>query len=316
MINYSVIIPHYNTPDLLSRCLRSIPEREDIQIIVIDDNSPGNAHFNETIPELSRSNVEWTITTDGLGAGHARNIGLRKAKGKWLIFSDSDDFFVDNFAEILDEYVNDEHDIIYFNVNVCDCYDISRVYEGTGKGHIFNKYLTTGNDVFFRVCYTEPWGKFIKRSIVTDNNISFQETKAHNDLMFSIQVGLKANKILAIDRPLYWYVIREGSLGHQKGEEPFAKICDRIRAWDMAQNFLNQNNIRTKIYLPVFPCLVAMRKNFKTYIKLLSFMKKNNYRFFRAIIDTFRLVYLRIKNGSVITLKDVIVVDFYGSTPC
>lgn len=39
MINYSIIIPHKNIPDLLQRCLNSIPRRTDIQIIVVDDNS-------------------------------------------------------------------------------------------------------------------------------------------------------------------------------------------------------------------------------------------------------------------------------------
>ena len=37
--NYSVIIPHYNIVPLLERCLKSIPDREDIQIVVVDDNS-------------------------------------------------------------------------------------------------------------------------------------------------------------------------------------------------------------------------------------------------------------------------------------
>lgn len=92
MINYSIIIPHHNIPDLLGRCLRSIPEREDVQVIVVDDNSPGNENYLRDIPELSRKNVEFYITKDGLGAGHARNVGLSHAIGKWLVFSDSDDF--------------------------------------------------------------------------------------------------------------------------------------------------------------------------------------------------------------------------------
>ena len=42
MINYSIIIPHKNIPNLLQRCLDSIPNREDVQIIVVDDNSDPN----------------------------------------------------------------------------------------------------------------------------------------------------------------------------------------------------------------------------------------------------------------------------------
>jgi len=40
MYNYSIIIPHYNIPELLMRCLKSIPKRDDIQVIVVDDGSP------------------------------------------------------------------------------------------------------------------------------------------------------------------------------------------------------------------------------------------------------------------------------------
>ena len=58
MINYSIIIPHYNIPDLLGRCIKSIPEREDVQVIVVDDNSTGSGDYVSTIPELSRKGVE------------------------------------------------------------------------------------------------------------------------------------------------------------------------------------------------------------------------------------------------------------------
>lgn len=306
MINYSVIIPHYNTPDLLSRCLRSIPERDDLQVIVVDDNSPGNEEYLSVIPELSRKNVEYYVSKEGKGAGHVRNVGLEHAVGKWLIFSDSDDFFDDNFSSELDNYVNDEHDIIYFNIKCCDCYDTTCIYDNVDK---LWKYRETGNDIYLRVCYTEPWGKIIKRSVVVDNGIFFQETKAHNDLLFSIKVGLVADKVLVIDKPLYWYVIREGSLGHQKGEEPFGKICDRIRAWDSAQEYLLNHKIKTKFYLPLRPCINALKNNPLTYFKLLVYMKKNNYRYVRIIIDTLRFIFLRFFDPHVLRFQNVIIVD-------
>lgn len=49
-INYSIIIPHYGIPELLGRCLRSIPERDDIQVIVVDDNSPDADTYMERVP--------------------------------------------------------------------------------------------------------------------------------------------------------------------------------------------------------------------------------------------------------------------------
>ena len=58
MINYSIIIPHKNIPNLLQRCLDSIPNREDVQIIVVDDNSDPNIVDFDKFPGLNRSNVE------------------------------------------------------------------------------------------------------------------------------------------------------------------------------------------------------------------------------------------------------------------
>ena len=290
MINYSIIIPHYNIPDLLGRCLRSIPERDDVQVIVVDDNSPGNENYLRDIPELQRKNVEFYPTKDGLGAGHVRNVGLSHAKGKWLVFSDSDDFFVDDFAEILDQFVNDEHDIIYFNIKSCDCYNTIKIYPADK----LKVYKETGNDLYLRVCYTEPWGKFIKRDLVINNGIEFQETKAHNDLLFAVRTGLTAKTVKVVDVPLYWYVIREGSLGHNKGTEPFAKVCDRMVAWNSTQKYLEQNGINTIFYLPVWPVVRASKRNHKTYLQLLDFAGKHGICRFRLIMGTIHYLLWRI----------------------
>ena len=69
MINYSIIIPHKNIPNLLQRCLDSIPNREDVQIIVVDDNSDPNIVDFDKFPGLNRCNVEVIFTKEGKGAG-------------------------------------------------------------------------------------------------------------------------------------------------------------------------------------------------------------------------------------------------------
>jgi glycosyltransferase involved in cell wall biosynthesis len=95
-IIFSVIIPHKNRPDLLQYCLNSIPRRKDIQIIVVDDNSDEDkVNFNK-FPGLDDEYVEIYLTKEGKGAGYARNMGLKHAKGKWLLFADADDFFTEN----------------------------------------------------------------------------------------------------------------------------------------------------------------------------------------------------------------------------
>lgn len=87
MKNYSVIISHKDIPELLQRCLNSIPQREDIEVIIIDDGS-------KAVPVLTREDAELVALSENGGAGHARNIGLQHAKGNWVLFIDADDFFL------------------------------------------------------------------------------------------------------------------------------------------------------------------------------------------------------------------------------
>lgn len=98
-INYSIIIPHKNSTVLLERCLKSIPCRKDVQVIVVDDNSENQEELNAVVGGFSQVEL---ILTQGGGAGHARNEGLKYIRGKWVLFADADDFYNKNAFSILD----------------------------------------------------------------------------------------------------------------------------------------------------------------------------------------------------------------------
>lgn len=85
---FSIIMLHKNTPKLLKRCLESIPRMDDIQIIVVDDNSDSNIVDFSVLIGMKDECVEIYLTKEGKGAGHACNVGMKYAKGKWLLFTD------------------------------------------------------------------------------------------------------------------------------------------------------------------------------------------------------------------------------------
>lgn len=72
-IKYSIIIPHKDIVQLLVRCLKSIPDTEDFQVIVVDDNSKNVNQIISAINGLKRNNIELYLTKEGKGAGFARN---------------------------------------------------------------------------------------------------------------------------------------------------------------------------------------------------------------------------------------------------
>lgn len=240
MINYSIIIPHKNSPDLLFRCLKSIPQRNDIQIIVVDDNSDKKIIDYRTIPELQNYNINIIYTTEGKGAGYARNIGLKYASGKWIIFADADDFFNQSFNWALDHYNNSVADIIYFNVNSVD----SDTLLECNRSHFLNKFHQTGDEMMFRFKTYHPWAKFIKHRLIIENSINFSETKAANDVLFSLNIGLYAKKIELSTEKIYCITYRENSLEHIKGDIDIYEA--RIFISIETNKFYKRNNIPFK----------------------------------------------------------------------
>ena len=110
----TVIIPHYNIPNLLVRCLNSIPDEERIQVIVVDNNSsPSKVNF-ENFPGIDRKHTEVVFDKEGNGAGHARNVALEKIASKWIVFADADDFFNPGAFDELLKYSDNDNDLIMF----------------------------------------------------------------------------------------------------------------------------------------------------------------------------------------------------------
>lgn len=215
---YTVLIPHHNTPDLLARCLDSIPDREDIAVVVVDDNSDEQYAAAITSSCATHKNVVCIMTHEGLGAGYARNIGLEHADSRWILFADADDYFMPNAFDILDRHYEDDADLIYFH-------SISR-YSDTGQPgmrheqveRIMDNYMANPNprtEDALRFGYNEPWGKMIRTELIRTHAIRFEQIRWANDVQFSTRVGAYARRIEAYADEVYCVTIAHGSLVHQ-----------------------------------------------------------------------------------------------------
>lgn len=281
-INYTIVIPHYNIPHLLSRCIKSIPEQEDIQVIVIDDCSPGAEEYHNIVPELSRPYVEFYSTPIGGSAGRARNIGIEHAKGTWITFLDADDLFVNNVGIILDKYKNREEDVMYFQSTSVFSDDLSKQSDRNIFNYNFNIYFKTGDERALRLEFDALWGKFVKRSFIDNHHIRFDEVQYSNDTFFSTAIGVFAGKIFVSKDILYIVTERAHSLTAGK--------MRTIQEWNIryhtalrVQNFLDEQCISYRRYAFVdFLRLIWTRDKkifFREFFKL-RFRNKKRFLYY------------------------------------
>lgn len=113
----SIIIPCYNCEDLLVKALDSIPDRDDVEVICINDCST-----DKTLTILNGYNRIPLIiknTEENIGCGGAKNIGYDVASGEWIWSIDSDDYYLTDKANLfIDTLKNNPNDLVYINCEV------------------------------------------------------------------------------------------------------------------------------------------------------------------------------------------------------
>lgn len=213
---YTFIIPHHNSPELLNRCINSIPQRDDIQIIVVDDNSVLEKRAN-----VDRHDVK-TIFIDAdhtKGAGHARNVGLAEAEGKWLLFADADDFYNTGFIDVLDRYKELDIDMLFFSCNSVDSDTLRPDHDRGKRIHTLIEMAINGqSDALdqLKYCYRSPWYKMIRHDLVKRYSIAFEEVKRGNDVMFSFDTCYHCRKYEITSEQLYCVTYQKGSITFSK----------------------------------------------------------------------------------------------------
>lgn len=282
---FSIIIAHYDIPDLLMRCLKSIPVSEDIQVIVVDDNSPDADTYLERYPELSRPYLEFIRAPKNGGAGYARNIGLDHAKGKWLLFADADDFYVDNMYEIINTHVESDADVIYFQKRAVHSENLNCKSSRSGYiDEIMDIYIKTGDELPVRTRHHVPWGKMIRKSLIENHHIRFEEIKYSNDILFSVHVGCLAKKIEAIDTVLYVVTSHEGSATYEFCKKP-DELRIRAGAAFRYDSFLFQHNM-------------SQGREIVSYIKMMLSQDRNLFKYYFTRLD-------EIYTSKIAALKDI-----------
>lgn len=197
--------------------LKSIPNRNDIQVIIVDDGSDDCC--KKELARLSHTNLEIYYQEKNLGGGFARNLGFAKVKGKWFIGCDADDFFSEDAFNILDTYTNHNIDYLCFCIKVLDGSSQKKLNHTVVSDSSVRRYLKEKNKKsisLFKFRNFEPWNKMISVDFLRKNNIQWENCRINIDVMFSLQLGLYGKNFEAIPNELYNLVFSENSITRKK----------------------------------------------------------------------------------------------------
>lgn len=216
----SIIIPHKDTPDLLRRCLDSIPLREGIEIIVVDNNSSILINTDQ-YPWLERTIL--VRDEKSIGPGGARNTGLDQAHGEWVIFADADDYFSEEFLDVLDNYFISNADVVYFNFHIRkkgESIPLPYSLRYLENYHSDNEKLVQ----MLRCRFPVPWNKMVRREFLQEHHITFKDCLVGEDGVFSFLVGYYAQSIIVDETKIYNYNLNPHSItGERIHNEDFYK---------------------------------------------------------------------------------------------
>lgn len=244
-IKVSVIIPVYNREKYLSKCLESILNQtlREIEIIAIDDGSTDSSlKILKQYADKYQNII--VLTQENQGAGASRNRGIRQARGKYLIFIDSDDFYpVKDCLELLYNTAEKHHVSVCGGIMIIleDHVDMQKKYiydEKITKKFYCNKIIKTQEypDIYGYTRY------LFLTDLIRDNNIYFPSYRRFQDPPFAVKALVYAKEFYGLDKIVYEYRI-----GHKRIDFSLEACLDVLRGIRDVFQLVKKNNLR-KMY--------------------------------------------------------------------
>ncbi len=247
----SVIVPVYNVSNYLKKCINSILSQtyKNFEIIIVDD---GSTDGSETICDEYKNNPNIQIIhKKNGGLSSARNEGLKRSKGKYICFIDSDDYIEGKYLEVLYEMIiRNESDVAVCGFdNVDEKGNVLSNYKYNKKAYIYTPEKALLKMMNLNIPFTQcAWNKLYKKSIFCDNDLKYPEGFIYEDLATTpVAIG-ESNRISFVNEPLYHYVKREGSI--VQSESFKQKEYDRIKMAEICYNYVANKfkNIEKEYY--------------------------------------------------------------------
>ena len=282
----SIIIPVFNVELYLKECLDSIFICQNtihkFEVIVINDGST-----DSSLNILDQYKVSYDfilINQKNEGISAARNAGIKAAKGKYLLFADSDDFFVPNtLNKLLDFLATSDADIIEYDYDIL--YSTESNFKKRGNPKVFSG---TGQDVFCewrktRFYHSMVWTRAVSRSLVVSNHLFFYSNGCCEDVEWSPRIFAYAKSVSYFPLEVYTYRIRENSVttsvyDPEKRAECIAALVSLYKfSFTDGLSPRYVKTLREKIYTFYINFIKEIKINGEYNNSLVSVLEKNSY---------------------------------------
>ncbi|MFZ5270953.1 glycosyltransferase [Enterobacter asburiae] len=252
-IKLSVVVPCFNSRDFIAECLQSILPymSQMIELIIVNDGSTDDSAdiINCTIHKYKNNNIT-VIHQGNAGISAARNAGIKIAKGEYIAFLDSDDFFHSDFWQEVLPLINDSSiDIIEFNAEQFDG-EITNVIEhidcSVFCGRIDITSVTELTPAFKR-CKWYPWARVYKTALFHEFDVRFPTGRLYEDMSTIPAIYLHSKVIYGVNKSLIWYRYHNKSI-----TQTFRKkdLVDLVYAAKLLSLLAKDNSDRRKSIFP------------------------------------------------------------------
>lgn len=237
----SVIVPIYNVELYLARCIESIINQtyKNLEIILVNDGTKDSS-LDIALDYSKKDERIKVYSKENGGLSDARNYGLDKVTGKYVIFIDSDDFVDESMVEgLLNAIENSE-------VAVCDMkylYDDNTETFASGGEFVSGNVLDKPRLIAIN---NSACNKMYLKTMFDD--VKFPVGKYYEDLAVIPKILYKAKNIVKVDKPYYIYYQRSGSIAHSANKKMF-DIYDAIKdCIDYVKSHGNEKEIIDELY--------------------------------------------------------------------
>ena len=257
MKKISVVIPVYNTEKYLKRCFDSVIEQNypNLELVIINDGSKDNSEIIIKEYKDKYPNLISYYKKENTGVADTRNFGIEKATGDYIMFLDSDDYIDKALFKNLENYINNEVELIKFKLQRVD--DSGKTLEIVPGATFETKTGEEGfNDLYSTdVLLDSPCVYLIKKDIFVRNDLKFAIGTEHEDFGLIPFIVVLDKTIASINFYGYYYVQSDNSITRNEDyNKTIKKAYDALKHYDNAIKLINEFNLnkRTKQNLRIY----------------------------------------------------------------